>query len=102
MNIKYIQHIPSYELVNVCEQIADDLNLEIIDTYEDGRGDEIVEDDGILHITRSNIRVAIDVSNNQQLSAKEQKANEAKVLNALKEWSSCDHSDARICQGLGH
>lgn len=53
-----------------CEQIANELGVEIIDVYLDGKGDTIVEDDGILHVTKGKVRVAFDVSDNQTAKAK--------------------------------
>jgi hypothetical protein len=47
--------------IEQCEEVANDLRIEIIDTYDDGNGDDVFEDDGILHVVKGNTRVAFDV-----------------------------------------
>lgn len=40
--------------IEQCQEVADNLLVEIIDTYDDGNGDDVFEDDGILHVVRGN------------------------------------------------
>ena len=69
--------------VEQCQNVADELGVELIDSYKDGNGNEVVEDDGILHVTKGNIRVAFDVSENQNLSASMQNRNTVSILAKL-------------------
>jgi hypothetical protein len=49
------------DFIEQCQEVADNLAVEIIDTYDDGNGDNVFEDDGILHVVKGNTRVAFDV-----------------------------------------
>lgn len=66
--------------VEKCQNIADDLGIDILDTYEDGLTSSECEDDGILHVIEGNIRVAFDIESS---SAKIQNHLAKKILKAL-------------------
>ncbi len=72
------------EFIKKCERLAEALGVEIIDAYDDGEGDTVIEDDGILHVTEGTTRVAFDVSNNQTWSAKKQNFITETILHGLK------------------
>lgn len=66
-----------------CEEVADELGIELIDVYEDSSDQDSFEDDGILHVMHEGKRYAFDVSNNQNLDRVEQNELTIDVLNSL-------------------
>lgn len=58
------------------QQVADEVGVELIDTYEDGEQElTYVEDDGILHAKTRGFRAAFDVSENQTLKPATERIN---------------------------
>jgi len=72
------------EFLSECEKAAEEFVVEIIDIYaEPDAGDNVVEDDGILHVTRFGQRVAFDVSDNQTWSKHRQNTVTKNILRFL-------------------
>lgn len=67
----------------ICQGIADELGIEIIDVYEDGGSPSEFNDDGMLHVIEGMTRVVFDVSENQRLSAKKQNDITRRILGRL-------------------
>ena len=66
-----------------CQEVADELGIELVDVYHDEEPQDSFEDDGILHIMNGTMRYAFDVSNNQKLSVKAQNKITKEVMRNL-------------------
>ena len=69
--------------VEKCEQIADELGIEIIDVYDDGGSPSEFHDDGMLHVIEGQTRVVFDVSENQSLPVEVQYSITVQILSEL-------------------
>lgn len=67
-----------------CEEVADEVGVELMDIYEDGDGtNNVYEDDGFLHVNNGEQRASFDVSNSQNLSEEDQNENTRLILERL-------------------
>lgn len=69
--------------VDLCERVADQLDIELIDVFNDGGSPSAFEDDGVLHVIEGTERACFDVGDCQRLSPSKQNARTRKVMKLL-------------------